>query len=95
MFERLIETAQNKMSRKSNQEKERLKLKYQSLIRNNPQEQVNERAVVNLSDKTLTTNEKKVLAKGLNFALDHSEKDKLQFIAQVETAVEDIKNVNA
>ena len=95
MFERLIETAQNKMSRKSNQEKERLKLKYQSLIRNNPQEQVNERAVVNLSDKTLTINEKKVLAKGLNFALDHSEKDKLQFIAQVETAVEDIKNVNA
>ena len=44
-----------------------------------------------VSDRQLNNQEMKVLAKGLNFVTGHSWNGKLQFVASVETAIENIK----
>ena len=47
-----------------------------------------------VSDRQLNNQEMKVLAKGLNFVTGHSWNGKLQFVASVETAIENIKDVS-
>ena len=48
----------------------------------------------NLSYTELDDNYINVFAKGFNLTTGHSEKDKLQFIAQVESTIEDMKDIN-
>ena len=44
-----------------------------------------------MSDRNLTYSEKKVLARGLNFATEHSKSDILNFISSVEPIINEIK----
>ena len=60
----------------------------------NKKQFVNPQSVKNISNRNLDQHEISVLSKGLNFASNHSPKDVLQFIAHIEPAVEDLKNVN-
>ena len=91
LYRRLTETADDKLKNKENSERERLKDKFSKLIRNDAHI-INNNSVKNLSSRNLDTVENQVLSKGLNFAMNHSPKDILQFIAQVEPAIEDLKD---
>ena len=43
--------------------------------------------------RSTTENETRVLSKGLNYATDYTNKDVLQFIAQIEPVIEDIRDI--
>lgn len=94
MFETLKNVAKNKMNIKKQKEKSQLINKYNRLA-NIPTSNINSKAVKNISDRTLDDQEMQVLSKGLNFATDHTDQDVLQFIAQIEPIIEDIKNINS
>ena len=50
--------------------------------------------VINLSNRDLTSDELNVLSKGLNFALDHTQKDKINFIAAIESNISSNRDIN-
>ena len=60
---------------------------------NNIVSQVNTATVKNISDKNLDQHEISVLSDGFNFALNHTKRGILQYIAQIEPAIEDIREV--
>lgn len=53
----------------------------------------NPNIVKNYSQKELDDDELQVLAKGLNFAMNHTKKDVLNFVAAVETGISDIRDI--
>ena len=88
----LKSAALQKMNAKGNITKEHLIQKFNNLLghqnsRHSSQSSTNFNNVVNLSDKVLSNSHKQVLAKGLNYALQHTEKDKLNFIAANESSL--------
>ena len=93
LFQYLSVATQNKFSRKVEQEKQRLINKYKNL-HNDGFRTPNTNVVKNLSSKELSDDQSSVLSKGLNFASDHSRKDTFQFIANVETALQNLRNVS-
>ena len=93
LFQCLSVATQNKFSRKLKKEKQRLINKYKNL-HNDGFRTPNTNVVKNLSSKELTDDLLSVLSKGLNFASDHSRKDIYQFIANVEPALQNQRNVS-
>lgn len=69
------------------EEKQRLIAKFERLMQREPQVD-NSKWVKNLSSKELSQEEVNVLGKGLNFAVQHNKQDVLQFVASVETVID-------
>ena len=68
-------------------------MKYKNLCNNN-QPHLNVNCVKNISSKQLTENQFKVLAKGKNYALPHSNKDVFEFLAVTDNAVDKIEHID-
>ena len=80
-----------KHTRIRNLKKQQLISKYEHLAKSvNNNIQVNDRWITNISNRTLTIDEKRVLSKGLNFATMHSKDDKLKLIAAVEPVIDSL-----
>ena len=83
--------ATTKLARIRNLKKQQLITKYNYLAQSaQDTTQVNDRWIINISNKQLTADEKRVLSKGLNFATVHSKNDKLKFIAAVEPIIDNL-----
>ena len=79
---------------KSSSEKERLKIKFEDLQKRT-RPPINAKAVINLSSKTITETELSVLARGGKFALAPTKKDKIEFLATVESVIGDLRTTQA
>ena len=81
------------MNRMRDSTKARLVTKFNKLLEKQ-NDNFNPEWVKNLSNRILTRDETKVLAKGLNYATDHKKKDVLQFVAQIEPVIEEIRDIS-
>ena len=93
LFNLIKTVAGEKMSHYKSVTSRKLKDKYLSLCLGQQQTQYNPHWVKNLSSRHLDENETRVLSKGLNYATDYTNKDVLQFIAQIEPVIEDIRDI--
>ena len=89
---RLNSAARDKLTHRKGTEKYRLKHKYETLVTQEDRPIVKE-CVKNISSKTLTIDEERVLSKGLNFNPGHTKKDVLSFIAGVESEIDNNTNI--
>ena len=81
------------MNRMRDSTKSRLVTKFNQLLEKQ-NDNFNPEWVKNLSNRILTRDETKVLAKGLNYATDHKKNDVLQFVAQIEPVIEEIRDIS-
>ena len=98
LWRNLLSAAQHKMRAKKNLVKHDLKNKFVKLKteyrRNSSDVTSTCHNVINLSNRDLTSDELNVLSKGLNFALDHTQKDKINFIAAIESNISSNRDIN-
>ena len=93
VFQCLKQTAIEKLNVKREHEKERLSTKYEKISRND-QPVVNTHCVKKLSSKQLIENQFRVLARGQNYALPHSNKDVYEFVAVTDNIVDSLENTS-
>ena len=75
--------------------RQRLISKFDNLITQNRTNSIEDKWVVNISDRQLTSNEINVLQKGLKFNVPNKKNDIPQFIACIENVIEnDLRNVS-
>ena len=74
--------------------KERFKDKFDNLKHRAAPQHASPAWITNISDRDLTDTEKSALNKGLNFALPNGTKDLPKFIANIESAVGDLRDVS-
>ena len=82
--------------KKTSETKVGLKTKFDRLMNKQYQNRsyFNEKSVKNISSRTLTSTEQVVLGKGLKFNTQHSKKDLISFVANIDEGLNKIQNIS-